>query len=104
MSTLSTEPPSLRMTLRNVSSEGATVRSSSVGSRMTMISYGRIKTHHLLWSCAATDCPWQEGYLRRQPAQATGTGTDQPNRLPAGSRHLAGELGGPLLVRLLRRV
>src|SRR3984957_12428284 len=50
MSTLSTVPPSLRTTLRNVSKDGATVRSSSVGSRMTMISYGRMKPHHLLWS------------------------------------------------------
>src|SRR6185312_11492480 len=44
MSTLSTLPPSLRMTLRNVSNDGATVRSSRVGSRMTMISYGRMRT------------------------------------------------------------
>src|SRR6202161_663178 len=44
MSTLSTDPPSLRTTLRKVSSDGATVRSSRVGSRMTMISYGRMGT------------------------------------------------------------
>src|SRR6185312_8124169 len=87
MSTLSTEPPSLRMTLRNVSSDGATVRSSRVGSRMTMISYGRIRTHHLLRSSAATVVPWQEGYLRRQPAQATRTGADLRNRDSSASRH-----------------
>src|SRR6476660_623211 len=80
MSTLSTLPPPLRMTLRNVSSDGATVRSSRVGSRMTMISYGRIEPHHLLRSSAATVVPWQEDYLRRQPAQATGTPADLRNR------------------------
>src|SRR6185312_8825365 len=86
MSTLSTEPPSLRMTLRNVSSDGATVRSSRVGSRMTMISYGRIRTHHLLRSSAATVVPWQEGYLRRQPAQATRTAADLRNRAAFSAR------------------
>jgi len=36
--------------------------------------------HHLLRSSAATVVPWQEGYLRRQPAQATGTPADLRNR------------------------
>src|ERR1700721_4545504 len=40
----STVPPSLRTTLRKVSSDGATVRSSRVGSRMTINSYGRMGT------------------------------------------------------------
>src|ERR1035441_9959565 len=44
MSTLSTDPPSLRTTLRKVSNDGATVRSSRVGARMTMISYGPMET------------------------------------------------------------
>src|SRR5918993_5791423 len=41
MSTLSTTPPSLRTTLRYLSSDGSTVRSSRLGSRMTMTSYAR---------------------------------------------------------------
>src|SRR5690349_12949127 len=79
MSTLSTDPPSLRTTLRNVSRDGATVRSSSVGSRMTMISYGRMETSPPPLVCAATDVPWQEGRLRRQPHQVTGYRADQKN-------------------------
>src|SRR5690606_25401371 len=39
MSTLSMVPPSLRITVRNLSRLGATVRSSISGSRMTMSSY-----------------------------------------------------------------
>ena len=35
-----------------------------------MISYGRMGTHHLLWSSTATVDPRQEGRLRRQLLQA----------------------------------
>src|SRR3977135_1193979 len=41
---------------------------------------GPHKTHHLLRSRAATVVPWQEGRLRRQPGQATGTPADLRNR------------------------
>src|ERR1700751_3627212 len=79
MSTFSTVPPSLRTTLRNASKDGATVRSSSVGSRMTMISYGRMETSPPPLVCAATVGLWQEGRLRRQPPQGTGRGADREN-------------------------
>src|SRR5271166_3161191 len=86
MSTFSTFPPSLRTTLRNASKDGATVRSSSVGSRMTMISYGRMETSPPPLVCAATVGPWQEGRLRRQPPQVTGCGADRRN--PRGAARL----------------
>src|SRR5690348_754692 len=88
MSTLSTVPPSLRTTLRNVSSDGATVRSSSVGSRMTMISYGRMETSPPPLVCTATGVPWQEGRLRRQPHQATGRWANWKNPDDRATRSL----------------
>src|SRR6516162_1627720 len=95
MSIFSTVPPSLRTTLRNASKDGATVRSSSVGSRMTMISYGRMETSPPPLVCAATVGPWQEGRLRRQPPQVTGRGANPKNpcetaRLPPGLQVFVG--------------
>src|SRR5690606_1838983 len=49
MSTLSTVPLSPVTTVRDFSSDGLTVRSSTSGSTMTVISYWRIDTH-LLWT------------------------------------------------------
>src|SRR5690606_41374543 len=54
------------MTWRKFSRVGATVRSSSDGSRITIISYWRDTTTHLLWAHAATDRPWQEGCSNAQ--------------------------------------
>src|SRR5271166_373500 len=101
MSTFSTFPPSLRTTLRNASKDGATVRSSSVGSRMTMISYGRMETSPPPLVCAATVGPWQEGRLRRQPHQVTrrwaGPGNPGKSLLPGLQVFL-----GPSLRRRVR--
>jgi len=60
-STFSTVPPPLRTTDRNASRLGATYRSSTSGSRMSMSSYLRMRVPHLLWTQAATVDPWQEG-------------------------------------------
>src|SRR4051812_39329359 len=89
MSTLSTVPPSLRMTFRNVSNDGATVRSSRVGSRMTMISYGRMSNPSPPMVVTATVDPWQEGRLRRQPAQVTATARLPRNRRDPGDHVLS---------------
>src|ERR1700694_2797778 len=70
MSTLSIDPPSVRTTLRNASNDGATVRSSRVGSRMTMISYGRMRTS----SPPMVVCGHGRSVAGGSPASATGPG------------------------------
>ena len=45
-----------------------------------MISYGRMRTTSPPMGLSAAVVPRQEGYLRRQPAQVTGTPADLRNR------------------------
>ena len=95
-------PPSLRMTFRNVSSDGATVRSSRVGSRMTMISYGRIRNP----SPPMVVCGHGLSVAGGSPASATGpgyrNGADLRNRGAVHLRELDLALGAAREVRFRR--
>src|SRR6478736_3968176 len=85
MSTLSTLPPSLRMTLRNLSRLGATVRSSISGSRMTISSYWCM-TYPPPSDLAVADVLQQEGVVRRVVEAANAAhGQPQQSTRPAAS-------------------
>src|SRR5690606_5701250 len=82
MSTFSISPPALRMTPRNLSILGATVRSSIPGSRITMSSYGCI-TDPPPSDFTATGFLWQEGVCAScLSLQQSATQTDNLYSLP----------------------